>query len=254
MKLYIQFFSLYKKEVKRFCKVYNQTLISPIINSLLFLAIFTLAFGKRFEISAGLTYKEFIIPGLISMMMIINSFSNSASSISTSKILGYIIDYLIPPFSALNLVLAFTLAAMTRGIIVGVLGYFVMSFFTSIEISHIYIVILYFLLINITLALIGVLCGLYSNSFDQTSSVTSYIITPLSFLSGTFYSIETLPSFWYKISSINPFFYMIDGIRYGFLGYNEGDLIFGIKYLILLIVVLFIISLLWVRSGYRLQN
>ena len=173
------------------------------------------------------------------MVMIMNAFANSSSSMTMSKVLGFVTDFLIPPIGSFNLVLAMSLAAATRGIMVGIVSFLAISLFVDINISHPIILILYLLLINLNLGLIGLICGFYSNSFDQMSSFSSYVITPLSFLSGTFYSVSVLPEFWYKISSLNPFFYMIDGIRYAFTSYSDGNIILGLSYLSIMAIILF---------------
>ncbi len=250
----IGFSSVYHKEVKRFIKVYNQTLISPIINSLLFLAIFMLAIGSRISFGEDISFGSFMAPGLIAMMIIQNAFANSSSSFTMGKVLGHIIDFLIPPLSATELTLAIVLAALTRGIIVGILGFLAISVFIPIGIAHPIIVLTYFILTSFALGLVGLLCGLYANSFDQMSAVTSYVITPLAFLSGTFYSVKALPDFWYQVSHYNPFFYMIDGLRYGFIGYHDGNIAFGITYLIILNIVLLLGTIYWIKKGYRIKN
>ena len=248
------FKTVYYKETKRFLKVYNQTIIAPIINSLLFLAIFTLAIGKKVPLNDTIDFTTFMAPGLIAMVIIQNAFANSSSSVTMAKTLGYIVDFLIPPLSPYNLTSAISLAAATRGIIVGICSYLAIKIFISIEIYSIFMIIIYFALTSLCLGIIGLLCGLYANNFDQMSAVTSYIITPLSFLSGTFYSVSSLPEVWHKFSLFNPFFYMIDGIRYGFTGYHDGDIATGLIYLIILNIILGAISIFWIKSGYRLKN
>ncbi|MBT4988924.1 MAG: ABC transporter permease [Rickettsiales bacterium] len=247
-------YSLLKKEILRYCKVFNQTIIAPIINSLLFLAIFTLAFGERSIESTSISYAVFITPGLIAMTLIQNAFANSSSSLCTSKILGYISDVIIPPISAIEYVLASTIAASTRGIIVAIATAIAIRCFVDYQINS-YLILAYYLIISsLLLATIGVLCGIFSNSFDQMSALTSYIITPLSFLSGTFYSVNILPEFWYNISKYNPFFYIIDGTRYAVTGYHDADLVFGGIYLLVCFVFTFIIALFLFNKGYRIKN
>jgi len=248
------FYSIYHKEVKRFLKVYNQTLIAPIINSLLFLAIFTLAIGQKINEINGIPFEVFMAPGLIAMVIIQNAFANSSSSLTMAKVLGHIVDFLIPPLSATSLTTAICLAAATRGIIVGVLSFIAIKIFIPIDIHNITITIIYFVLTASALGTIGLLCGLYANNFDQMSAITSYIITPLSFLSGTFYSVTSLPGIWQNISHFNPFFYMIDGIRYGIAGYHDGNITTGIIYLVFLNIILMIISIIWIKSGYRIKE
>ncbi len=250
----IGFFSVYNKEIRRFLKVYNQTLISPVINALLFLAIFMLAIGKKISFGSGISFGQFMAPGLIAMVIIQNAFANSSSSITMAKILGHIIDFLIPPLSALNLSLAICLAALTRGILVGIIAYFAINLFIPLTIYSWIHTLIYFLLISFSLGAIGLLCGLFANSFDQMSAVTSYVITPLSFLSGTFYSVKSLPEFWHNFSHFNPFFYMIDGLRYSIIGYHDGNLKIGMIYLLSLNIILLISCVLWLKSGYRIKD
>jgi ABC-2 type transport system permease protein len=248
------FYSLLKKEILRYCKVFNQTIIAPVINSLLFLAIFNLAFGNRNIENINLEYAVFIAPGLIAMTLIQNSFANSSSSLCTSKILGYVTDVIIPPISAIEYVCASVTAAASRGIIVALLTAFAISFFVEFSV-HDFSALCYYLVISaLFLGVLGTLCGIFSNSFDQMSALTSYIITPLSFLSGTFYSIKMLPDFWYKISQYNPFFYVIDGMRYSITGYNDASLKFGSIYLLTCFVVIFLITLYIFAKGYRIKN
>ncbi len=248
------FLSVYNKEVFRFIKVYNQTLISPVINALLFLAIFMLAIGQKWKIATDISFGEFMAPGLISMVIVQNSFANSSSSITMSKVLGHIIDFLIPPLSSISLSLAISLAAATRGIMVGILAFFAIKFFIPLSIYDFSYMLIYFLLTSMALGIIGLLCGLFANSFDQMSAVTSYVITPLSFLSGTFYSVKSLPEFWYNFSNYNPFFYMIDGLRYAVIGYHDGNLQIGMIYLIMLNIILLITAIIWLEKGYRIKN
>jgi ABC-2 type transport system permease protein len=247
-------YSLLKKEILRYCKVFNQTIIAPVINSLLFLAIFTLAFGNRNIENINLDYAVFITPGLIAMTLIQNAFANSSSSLCTSKILGYVTDVIIPPISAIEYVLASILAAASRGIIVAILTAFAISFFVEFSV-HNYLALIYYITISaFLLGVAGTLCGIFANSFDQMSALTSYIITPLSFLSGTFYSIKMLPEFWHMISQYNPFFYVIDGIRFAITGYHDASLKFGSLYLLSCFIAIFIITLYIFSKGYRIKN
>ena len=153
-----------------------------------------------------------------------NSFANSSSSFVMSKVLGYFTDYLMPPIGSLGLLLAFTFGAILRGICVAIASFIAISIFIKIPIFNFYYLIFYLFFACMFLALLGVLCGVISETFDQMSAMTSYVITPLTFLSGTFYSTKSLPQFWYNISSYNPFFYMIDGFRYSITGYHDGNL------------------------------
>ncbi|MBL6785585.1 MAG: ABC transporter permease [Rickettsiales bacterium] len=247
-------YSLIKKEILRYCKVFNQTIIAPVINSLLFLAIFTLAFGDRMIESSSMNYAVFIAPGLIAMTLIQNSFANSSSSLCTSKILGYVSDVIIPPISAIEYVLASVIAACSRGIIVALLTALAIRYFVEFNILHLSSFIYYLIISSLLLAIFGTLCGIFANSFDQMSALTSYIITPLSFLSGTFYSVNKLPEFWLKVSQYNPFFYIIDGFRYSITGYSDASIKFGILYLAACFITTFMITLYLFNKGYRIKS
>ena len=248
------FLTLLKKEILRYFKVANQTVIAPVITALLFLAIFSLAFAGRVTKIGSIDFQLFMIPGLIAMVMIQNAFANSSSSLCTSKILGHVIDVLIPPISAIEYILAAMIAAATRGIIVAVLTALAIRLFIDYQIENLLCFFYYLLLSSLIMGLLGIICGILANSFDQMSAFTSYVITPLSFLSGTFYSINNLPDFWLRVSSFNPFFYMIDGIRYAVTGYHDGNLLLGNLYLLICLVTLFVLSSILYYKGYRIKN
>jgi ABC-2 type transport system permease protein len=251
---YIGFYTLYYKESFRFLKVYNQTLFAPVINTLIFLAIFMLAIGGSDRSIGGIPFSEFMVPGLIMMVITQNAFANSSSSMTMGKVLGHIIDLLIPPLSAGEITNAMLLAAITRGVIVGILTAMAIYIFVPFQIHHVGLLIFYVLSASFLLGLLGLLCGLLSNTFDQMSAITSYIITPLSFLSGTFYSVKNLPDFWYQVSTYNPFFYMIDGIRYAMTNYADGSINVGIIYLTATNIVMWLVVYYLIRIGFRLKS
>ncbi len=253
--------TLYVKEVNRFLNVYNQTLIAPLINSLLLLAIFTLIFKNRVDYVEGVPFKQFIIPGLIMMTVIQNAFANTSSTITFGKVLGIIIDMLIPPLSAKELSIALALGGATRGICSGlvvvvavyILGFaFDHSFF--IHVQHFGLAAAYMVLGALLLSLTGMIAGILSDSFDQMSAYTSFIITPLSFLSGTFYSIKNLPEFWQQVNHFNPFFYIIDGFRYSLTGHNDFEISTGLTVLISLNIILFTITYIMLKKGFRIKS
>lgn len=255
--MYVNFYgtyTLYKKEVWRFLKVYNQTLFAPVINSLLFLAIFMLAIGSKVLTVGNVGFASFMSAGLLAMVMVQNAFANSSSSFTMGKVLGHITDLLIPPLSPFEISTAIVLAALTRGVIVGLITVLTISFFVELQVYNFWILLYFSVAASFLLGCLGLLCGIYANSFDQMSAVTSYIITPLSFLSGTFYSVQNLPDFWYKVSQYNPFFYMIDGVRYGMTGYHDGNLLFGGVYVAICGVATFLISVYILHKGYRIKN
>jgi ABC-2 type transport system permease protein len=251
---WIGLWTVYWRETKRFLKVYNQTLVGPIVTSLLFLSVFSLAMRHHITKIEGVPFEEFMAAGLIIMAVIQNAFANTSSSLTMCKVLGYIIDYLTPPLSPLELLIGMITSAVTRGVLVGLLVGGSILFFIDLHIYHIGYVIFHLIFASIVLALLGIVAGIIADSFDQMSAFTTYIITPLAFLSGTFYSVKRLPEFWYNISHINPFFYMIDGFRYGMTGYHDGDLLTGILYLVTASIVLSIATYVMLSKGYRIKT
>ncbi|MFM6972462.1 MAG: ABC transporter permease [Alphaproteobacteria bacterium] len=246
--------TLLKKEVYRFFKVYHQTLFSPVVNIVLFLAVFNLSVGNHIQTIEGVDFAIFMSAGLIMMASIQNAFANSSSSFVMGKVMGHIVDYLIPPLGALELLLAFTLGAIIRGICVGVVAYLTILIFVPLGFHNFFIAFFYLFIGCMLLGLLGVLCGILSEGFDQMSAMTSYLITPLTFLSGTFYSTNSLPEFWKNISHFNPFFYMIDGFRYGITGHNDGDLTIGAFYLVFINLALALIIYKMFRVGYKIKQ
>jgi len=247
--------TLYKREVWRFLKVSNQTLLAPIITTLLFLAILTLSLGTHAgQIVDGVPYAYFIAPGLIMMSIVQNAFANTSSSLMLSKIQGVIIDLLMPPFTGTEITLGLTLGGVTRGLLVGIVVSIAVWFFVPFEVHHWGAAIYFVFMSSLLLALLGLLTGIWSQTFDQLSAITNYIITPLSFLSGTFYSIKQLPPFWYGICHFNPFFYMIDGFRYALTGFSDGDVKTGVVVMLVTNILLWIIAQRLITKGYRLKS
>lgn len=257
----IGFYNLYWKETLRFLKVYNQTLIAPLINSLLLLAVFSLAVGDRVDAVNGIDFTAFIIPGLIMMTMIQNAFANTSSSLTFGKVLGSIIDFLIPPLSPRDLIMAIALGGVTRGLfsglVVAVAVYIIGFFFVDsmqFSIFSFFHLLFFAIFASLFLALVGMIIGIVSDNFDQVSAFTSFIITPLSFLSGTFYSVKNLPEFWKSINEFNPMFHMIDGFRYAFTGYSDSSIEFGMGYLLIGNAILFGITYKMIASGYKIKS
>lgn len=246
--------TLYIKEVKRFIKVYNQTILAPIINSLLFLLVFNVALKNRTSISAEISYAEFVAAGLIIMAATQGSYANTSSTIIMAKVLGTIADYLIPPFKNWELIAISITAAVTRSFIVATLTAICMGLLTGIKIYSITIVLIYITLASILTALLGMISSFLSNSFDQAAVFNNYVISPLTFLSGTFYSVHDLPAFWYKISQVNPFFYFIDGFRFGLTGHHESNLYIGIISLCTANMLLWAIAHIILTSGYKIKT
>tara|TARA_Y100000590_G_C15689669_1_gene1002971 strand:+ start:698 stop:1510 length:813 start_codon:yes stop_codon:yes gene_type:complete len=247
-------YNLYVKEVTRFFIVWVQTLLSPIISSLLFLSVLSLAIGNDRGEVLGFPFISFLAPGLIAMSIIQQSFAHSSSSLMIGKIQGNIIDTLFAPLSAAEVTFAIVLAAVTRSIIITILSMIVFSFIIDIKIYSFFYITIFAFLGSFILGCLGFIAGLWSEKFDHMASVTNFIITPLSFLSGVFYSVDRLPNFFKSISQINPFFYMIDGFRFGFLGASDGSIIYGLIYLITLSAILWFISYYLYKIGYKIKS
>lgn len=245
--------TLYKKEVLRFIKVISQTILAPVITSLLFLFIFTVALaGSRPDIN-GVPFAAFMAPGLIMMQVIQNSFANTASSILVSKIQGNIVDFLMPPLSPGELTLAFAAGGVTRGVVVAAVSWIVMMPFAPLSIAHFWAVVVYAVGASLILSFIGILAGMWADKFDHMAAVTNFIIMPAALLSGTFYSVTMLPPLWEKVSHYNPVFYMIDGFRYGFIGQADSNLAIGITMLVVVNLVLGVWCHALFRRGYKLK-
>jgi len=251
---WIGFWTLYKKEVLRFLIVWIQTLLSPIISSLLFLGVLAVAIGDGRSDMLGYPFITFLAPGLIAMQIIQQAFSHSSSSFMIGKIQGNIVDILYAPLSASEVTIAVALAATTRSFMIGLVSLIVFYFLVDIEIKSFSAVIFYTFISSFILGSVGVIAGLWAEKFDHMATVTNFIIIPLSFLSGTFYTIDNLPDFLQTISKCNPFFYMIDGFRYGFLEKSDGSIFVGSLYLTILAIVLWYVSYLLYKKGYKIRS
>ncbi len=246
--------TLCKREIWRFGKVWNQTVIAPVITTLLFLAVLTLAMGAGARMVEGIHYTQFIAPGLVMMAVVQNAFANTSSSLMLAKIQGVIIDFLMPPLKGWEVTLSLVIGGLVRGLCVGVVVSVAVYLFVPFTLEHPWIAVYYITTASVMMALLGVLTGLWSQSFDQLSAITNYIVTPLAFLSGTFYSIKQLPEFWYHVCHFNPFFYMIDGFRYAMVGLSDGDIGLGMVVMLGMNVVLWAVTQHLYTSGYRLKS
>ena len=253
--------TLYMKEVRRFFKVQTQTIWAPAITTLLFLVIFTVAMGREGRMVLGVNFATFIAPGLIAMGMMQNAFANSSFSFLAGKIQGTIIDYLMPPLSEGELMLAMSAAAVTRSVLVGLALAAAMLLWPGVHLgmAHPWAVAWFGLMGSIMLALVGLMTSLWAEKFDHNAAVTNFVIAPLSLLSGTFYVIDNLSPAFQAVSRLNPFFYVISGFRFGFLGQSDigstntavlhGALGLGV---LNLVVALVLYRLL--RSGWKLKS
>ncbi len=250
---WIGLWTLYMREVRRFLKVFTQTLVAPVITTLLFMAIFSLALGGTVRTVAGVPFMEFLAPGLIVMAIVQNAFANTSSSIIISKIQGNIVDTLMPPFTAHEITFGFTMGGVTRGIAVGVVVGLGISPFVDLSVHHWGFVLYHGFMASLMLSLLGVIGGVWSEKFDHIAAVTNFVVTPLSFLSGTFYSIQRLPEAVQIAAHFNPFFYMIDGLRYGVIGHADGSLVLGVVVMAAVNIGLWALSTWMFASGYKLK-
>ena len=233
----ISLITLYKKEVQRFVKIPLQTIAAPAGTSLLFLVIFSTAIGSvRVDYPLD-DFKSFLFPGLIMMTIIQNAFMNNSSSILMSKVQGNIVDLLMPPLSNIEIISAFTLAGITRGLLVAVSCGLVMLPFVNVSFFSIGIIITFAVLASAIMSLVGFISGIWAEKWDHLGTVGNFVIVPLSFLSGTFYSIKVLPEKLQVASLFNPFFYMIDGFRYGFLGSSDTSIYVALNVLLFLSLI-----------------
>lgn len=246
-------YTLALREVKRFLRVYNQTVLTPVVSALIFLAVFVLAIGSNRPSVGGVKFIDFMGYGLIAMSFIQNAFANSSSSFIMSKMLGYISDILTPPLGSVEIIIAFTVGAVLRGVLVGIAVAIALAPFIDYTLPHPFLLIFYVLASCTLLGKLGILSGMISNSFDQHSAVTSYLITPLSFLSGTFYSVNALPYIFQQINLLNPFFYIIDGFRYCIIDHADGSILTGILFLISANILVYSILLRLLDKGWRIK-
>ncbi len=245
--------TLYRKEVARFIRVGPQTLLAPMVSNVLLMTVFVVAFPGRSG-DNSLEFIRFLIPGLIMMGILNNASANSSSSMMTSKVNGSITDVLMPPLSPVELAVGYISGAITRGILVAFSTYFALSVFFTVIIPVVPWAVLYFgFSAAICLSMVGLLSGIWAEKFDQLAVVNQFIIMPLSMLSGTFYHINVLSDFFQMISKVNPLFYFIDGLRYGFLGEADSNIMTGVIFTAVLNIVLFIVCVRVLKSGWRLK-
>lgn len=246
--------TLYQKEVLRFLIVWIQTIFSPLTSSLLFLLVLSLAIGSDRGNVLGVPFINFLAPGLIAMQVIQQSFAHSSSTFMIGKIQGNIVDLLYAPLSAAEITLSISLASVTRSFMVATITILVFILIMDFEIKHFFTLILFTFLSSFILGNIGIISGLWAEKFDHQASVTNFVIVPLSFLSGTFYSIEKLPIYLQVISQGNPFFYMIDGFRYCFIGQADGSIKAGIIYLSILSFLSWLAAYILFKKGYKIRS
>lgn len=246
--------ALFFKELLRFWKVSFQTVAAPVLTALLYLVIFSHVLSAHVQVYPGVSYTAFLVPGLVMMSVLQNAFANSSSSLIQSKMTGNIVFVLLPPISYREFFLAYMLAAAVRGLTVGLGVLLVTVPFAALQIREPLWLVLFALGGSCILGTLGMVAGIWADKFDQLAAFQNFIIMPLTFLSGVFYSIHSLPGFWQAASRFNPFFYMIDGFRYGFFGVSDVTPSFSLAIVAACFLALSLATLLLLRGGYKLRS
>ncbi len=248
--------TLYVKEVRRFFKVQLQTIWAPAVTTMLFLVIFTVALGRAGRTVMGVDFADFIAPGLIVMAMLQNAFANSSFSLLVGKIQGTIVDYLMPPLSTGELIAGLIAAAVTRAFLVGLAVWAAMVAWPDVSVAprHFGAVLWFGLMGSVMLGFLGLVTSIWAEKFDHAAAVTNFVVAPLSLLSGTFYSIESLASAFRAASHANPFFYVISGFRYGFLGTADSPVQFGAVLLLAINIGLGALCYALLRRGWKIKS
>ena len=248
------FRTLFYKEVLRFWKVATQTVAAPVLTALLYLLIFSHVLESHVRVYGTVSYTAFLIPGLVMMSVLQNAFANSSSSLIQSKVTGNIIFVLLPPISYREFYAAYVLAAVVRGLVVGFGVLVATIWFAPLEVDNPLWVLAFAVLGGGMLGSLGIVAGIWADKFDQLAAFQNFLIMPLTFLSGVFYSIHSLPPFWQQLSHFNPVFYMIDGFRHGFFGVSDVSPWLSLSIVGACFVLLGMLTLFMLERGYKLRN
>lgn len=250
----IAFQTIVRKEVTRFLRIWSQTLLPPVITQSLYFIIFGAFIGSQVADINGISYMAFIIPGLVMMGVINSSFMNVVSSFYSSKFMKNYEEFMVSPASNSAIIFGYVIGGALRGLIVGILVFTVSILFIRPEISHLGLILLFIILTSIVFALGGLINGIFARSFDDISIFPTFILTPLTYFGGVFYSIHNLPAFWQTVSKFNPILYMVDGFRYGFYGFSDIPVIYSLSMLVGFTVILYGICVYLLNKGTGLKN
>lgn len=253
-KNYITFETLIRKEISRFMRIWTQTLLPPVITQSLYFLIFGTFIGSQLGEINGISYMAFIVPGLVMMGVINSAYTNVVSSFFGAKFQRSIEELMISPTSNIIIILGYCFGGIVRGLLVGIIIYFVSMVFLAPNIQNLGIVMLFSFLTAFVFALGGLLNAIFANKFDDIAIIPTFVLTPLTYLGGVFYSIKDLPIFWQQISKFNPIIYMIDGIRYGFYGQSDFSLFISTGMLLIFCIILFTTNLYILNKGYGLKT
>ncbi len=250
---WLPFWTLLKREVLRFLKVAAQTILTPIITASLYLFVFGATLGERISVLEGFSYAQFVVPGLILMGVINNAFANSSSSLFVARYIGNILDLLVTPITPSQFILAYTLASMLRGLLVGGSVLFISSFFADLPWTHPLAALAMAVLASFLFSQFGIIAAIYANTFDALSMFNNFLILPLIYLGGVFYPISILPPLWETLSRLNPLFYLIDGFRHAALGVGDTSLATAFGAAGLMALGLFLWAAVLIGRGYKLR-
>ena len=248
------FSTLLRKEVLRFWKVAVQTVAAPVLSALLFLLVFSHALAAHVQVFPGVSYVEFLVPGLAMMSMLQNAFANSSSSLIQSKLSGNIVFILLPPLGPAEIFLAYLLAAIIRAVVVGAGVFAATMWMVPIPVAHPLWIAAFAIVGSGLLATLGIVAGIWAEKFDQVSAFQNFVVMPLTFLAGVFYSVHTLPPLWQAVARLNPFFYAVDGFRYGFFGAADVAPGWSLAIASAAFAALSWLTLHLIRSGYKLRS
>ena len=246
--------TLFVKEVRRFLRVPGQTLLSPLVTTTLYFVVFGWSLGSRLKEVEGVPYARFIVPGLVTLGVVSNAYLNSASSLFVMKLQGTVIDILVSPLSYGEILSAFLAAAAVRGLMVGVLMWLVAGVFTGFALAHALHALLLLVLVAVAFAALGFMTAVWASSFEQVNFFPTFVITPLTFLGGVFYSVGMLPAGLRLFTMANPVFYMVDGVRFGMLGLSDAPPAAGLAILLVLCAGSVAGAYAMLRSGYKLRG
>jgi ABC-2 type transport system permease protein len=248
------FQTLFYKEMLRFWKVATQTVAAPILTAVLYLLIFGHVLEDHVQVYPGVKYTAFLVPGLVMMSVLQNAFANSSSSLIQSKITGNLVFVLLTPLSHWELFGAYVLAAVVRGVVVGSGVFLVTAWFADMSFAAPWWILIFGILGASMLGTMGLIAGIWAEKFDQLAAFQNFLIMPATFLSGVFYSVHSLPSFWQTVSHLNPFFYMIDGFRYGFFGQSDVDPLISCLAVAFFLLLLSGLAVQLLKNGYKLRH
>ncbi|MDD2907515.1 MAG: ABC transporter permease [Candidatus Gracilibacteria bacterium] len=250
----VDLITLVNKEVSRFFRVWKQTLLPPIVTIVLYLLIFGKFVGSQISIVEGINYIEFIFPGLLMMSVIMASYQNSSTSYFGSKFQHSIEELFVSPISHIKILIGFCIGAILRGFLIGILVFFVGLIMVDIHIYNYFYLFLFTFLSSTLFALLGLFNGIFAKSFDDIAIIPSFVITPLIYLGGVFYSTSLLSPIWQEISFLNPILYMVNGLRYAFIGFTDVNIFASISILLIFIIIFIFTNLYLLKKGYGVKN